>query len=93
MKWLCSDYSSIKTGNIEQLNEEISIQLVLRDCISSSHRWTHTTYYKMKKIALAFAILATGCMSQIPHETIDEYIPENLVKDEWDGSKGEFPPG
>ena len=46
----------------------------------------------MKKV-LAFAIVSTGCMSQKP-QTIDEYIPQNLVNNkEWDGSKGEFPPG
>ena len=47
----------------------------------------------MKKIALVIAIIATGCVSQKPHKTIDEYIPEHLVKEVWDGSKGEFPPG
>ena len=46
----------------------------------------------MKKIALALAITAIGCASN-PPETIDEYIPEHLVKEVWDGSKGQFPPG
>ena len=46
----------------------------------------------MKK-ALAFALVMIGCASN-PPETIDEYIPENLVdREEWDGSKGQFPPG
>ena len=49
----------------------------------------------MKK-ALAFAIISTGCMSQEPHETIDEYIPTPFIfagREEWDGAKGQFPPG
>lgn len=46
----------------------------------------------MKKILLALT-LGTGCLSQ-PPRTIDEYIPENYAdREEWDGSKGEFPPG
>ena len=44
-------------------------------------------------VVVAVVLALTGCMSQMPHETIDEYIPEHLVKEEWDGSKGQFPPG
>ena len=48
----------------------------------------------MKRIALAITIASTGCMSQKTYETIDEYIPENVASQkEWDGSKGQFPPG
>ena len=47
----------------------------------------------MKKLALSFAILSIGCASQYPR-TIDEYIPKNVAdREEWDGSKGQFPPG
>jgi|TARA_Y100000310_G_scaffold328616_1_gene397019 hypothetical protein len=47
----------------------------------------------MKKLALITTMVITGCASQHYPETIDEYIPHVTSKKEWDGSKGEFPPG
>ena len=47
----------------------------------------------MKTLILTSALVLTGCLSQYP-QTIDEYIPEYVAeRKEWDGSKGQFPPG
>ena len=47
----------------------------------------------MKTTLLITLLTITGCVSQKPLETIDEYIPIHVAKEKWDGSKGEFPPG
>jgi hypothetical protein len=51
----------------------------------------------MKRIILTvpIAIALQGCTSSQPYPgIIDEIIPPNVASQkEWDGSKGEFPPG
>jgi hypothetical protein len=59
----------------------------------------------MKILTITAAVVLTGCATQYPR-TIDEMIPghnppavfppgiHNITsREEWDGSKGEFPPG
>jgi hypothetical protein len=55
----------------------------------------------MKKLLLTPAIVLIGCASSPDPGIIDEIIPDETLhipsnvaeREEWDGSKGQFPPG